>query len=213
MDISRYGEEGIRIVFGKTIDEEVHERVRRFFFYLSSLALKEIIDIIPSFHSCLIRFDSEKTSYEELSRILRAAEGKFASAGRPEPGHFDIPVTYGGKYGPDMEFVSSYCGLTEEEVIEVHSSRIYRVFAVGFMPGFPYLGVVDKRLFTPRMETPRIKVPEGSVGLAQLQTGIYPFESPAGWRIIGKTDIRLFDAETAPFSLLQIGDTVRFVRI
>jgi len=131
----------------------------------------------------------------------------------PEPHHHDIPVMYGGEYGPDMEFVTSYSGLTEEEVIEVHTGTIYTVFAVGFMPGFPYLGPLDKRLYSPRLETPRLKVPEGSVGIAQLQTGIYPFESPAGWRIIGKTHVPLFDYRKPPYSLMHIGDMVEFVRI
>jgi KipI family sensor histidine kinase inhibitor len=130
----------------------------------------------------------------------------------PKPALHEIPVKYGGEYGPDMEFVSSYSGLTEDEVIEVHTSTLYTVFTVGFIPGFPYMGIVDKRLYAPRLDTPRLKVPEGSVGLAQLQTGIYSFESPAGWRIIGKTNMPLFDYKKEPYSLLKIGDMVRFVR-
>ena len=119
-------------------------------------------------------------------------------------------VMYGGEYGPDMEFICSYSGLAEEDVIEIHTSAVYTVFTVGFLPGFPYMGILDKRLYVPRLETPRLKVPEGSVGLAQLQTGIYPFESPAGWRILGKTETPLFDYRNEPHSLMTIGDTVRF---
>jgi KipI family sensor histidine kinase inhibitor len=111
-----------------------------------------------------------------------------------------------------MRFVSEYTGLTEEEVIEIHTSSAYTVFMVGFLPGFPYLGPLDKRLYVPRLETPKMKTLEGSVGLAQFQTGIYPFESPSGWRIIGKTSVRLFDPLRQPYSIFQIGDTVRFVR-
>ena len=111
-----------------------------------------------------------------------------------------------------MDFVCSYSGLSAQEVIEVHSSVTYRVFALGFMPGFPYLGILDRRIYVPRQETPVLKVPQGSVGLAQLQTGIYPFESPAGWRIIGRTMKRLFDHDQEPFSLFHCGDLVRFVQ-
>ena len=120
---------------------------------------------------------------------------------------------YGGQYGPDMEFVCSYAGLAADEVVEIHAGAIYTVFTVGFMPGFPYLGTLDKRLFVPRLETPRLKVNEGSVGIAQFQTGIYSFESPGGWRIIGKTDKRLFDHTQEPYSLMKIGDQVRFVPV
>ena len=128
------------------------------------------------------------------------------------PALHEVPVIYGGEYGPDLEFVSEYCGLTEDEIVEIHTASVYAVFAVGFLPGFPYLGPLDKRLFTPRLEAPRLKVPEGSVGIARLQTGIYPFDSPSGWRIIGKTELRLFDHSKTPPSLLKLGDLVRFVR-
>jgi inhibitor of KinA len=213
MKLSRYGEDGIRIVFGETIDSATHEEVRRYFFSLKSLAKEGIREIIPSFHTILISFDEEKIPYDELSAFLIAKEHDFSAVEIPEPVLHEIPAFYGGDYGPDMDFVSSYSGLSAEEIIEIHSSTIYTVFAVGFMPGFPYLGVLDKRLYVPRLDTPRTKVAEGSIGLAQLQTGIYSFESPGGWRIIGRTDRELFDARKAPYSLLQMGDRVRFIRI
>ena len=213
MDFLRYGEDGIRIVFGEGVDPELHEKVRRYYYFLKYLRLENVFDIIPSFRSCLIYFDSGRTSFEYLTAILAEREGEMGNAPVPEPAQHEIPVMYGGEYGPDMEFIRSYSGLTEEEVIEIHTGRVYTVFAVGFMPGFPYLGPLDKRLYAPRLETPRVKVPEGSVGLAQLQTGIYSFESPAGWRILGKTDVNLFDHKREPYSLMAIGDKVRFIRI
>jgi KipI family sensor histidine kinase inhibitor len=112
-----------------------------------------------------------------------------------------------------MESVCAYTGLTEEEVVECHASAVYTVFAVGFLPGFPYLGPLDKKLFMPRLDAPRVKVPEGSIGIAQLQTGIFPFDSPSGWRIIGKARLRLFDADRPPYSLFAMGDRVRFVSV
>jgi inhibitor of KinA len=212
MNISRYGEEGIRILFGEKIDLEIHEKVRRYYFFLKFLQFAEITDIVPSFRSCLILFDRRKISYETLTAALREKEYLLARMDVPVPKTCEIPVEYGGEKGFDIPFVSSHTGLTEDEIIEIHTSVTYTVFAVGFMPGFPYLGVLDQRLHVPRLETPRLKVPEGSVGLAQLQTGIYPFESPAGWRIIGRTDKKLFDYSKEPYSLLQIGDKVRFRR-
>jgi KipI family sensor histidine kinase inhibitor len=212
MNISRYGEEGIRILFGEKIDLEIHEKVRRYYFFLKSLQLEEITDIIPSFRSCLILFDRKKTSYEALTASLREKEFLIANIDIPEPKTCEVPVEYGGESGFDIDFVASHTGLSEDEIIEIHTSVTYKVFAVGFMPGFPYLGILDQRLHVPRLETPRLRVPEGSVGLAQLQTGIYPFESPAGWRIIGRTNKKLFDCNKEPYSTLQIGDKVRFRR-
>ncbi len=212
MNISRYGEEGIRILFGEKIDLEIHEKVRRYYFFLKSLQLKEITDIIPSFRSCLILFDRKKTSYDALAAFLQERESLLAHIDIPNPKTCEVPVEYGGENGFDIDFVASHTGLSEDEIIEIHSSVTYEVFAVGFLPGFPYLGILDQRLCVPRLTTPRVKVPEGSVGLAQLQTGIYPFESPAGWRIIGRTDKKLFNYDKEPYSIFQIGDKVRFIR-
>ncbi len=213
MDSSRYGEAGVRILFGNTIDLETSKEIRKFYLYLKSLQQDDIIDIIPSFRSCLIHFNGRSTSYDDFICFLIDKSEEIASFRVPEPMSHEIPVQYGGEYGPDMEFVCSYSGLNEEEVIEIHASTIYTVFAVGFIPGFPYMGTVDRRIYAPRLETPRLKVPEGSVGLAQLQTGIYSFESPAGWRIIGKTNVQLFNSKEEPYSLLQMGDLVRFVPV
>jgi inhibitor of KinA len=213
MDISRYGEEGVRIIFGESIDLEVHEKVRRCYFFLKSLQLKEITDIIPSYRSCIVFFNGRKTSFKKLTAILTEKESFMAGVDVPEPSIREIPVEYGGENGLDMASVVSYTGLSENEIIDIHTSVIYTVFAVGFMPGFPYLGILDRRLYVPRLETPRVKIPEGSVGLAQLQTGVYPFESPAGWRIIGKTGKKLFDYNKKPYSFFQIGDKVRFIRV
>ena len=212
MNCSRYGEDGIHIFFGEEIKDEVCESIRRFTLFLKSVRLPEIIDIIPSFRSCLIHFDLRQTSSERLIAFLKKSQGKIDRLQIPDPLTHEIPVSYGGEDGPDIGFVTSYSGLSREEVVEIHTSKIYTVFAVGFMPGFPYLGTLDRRLYVPRLETPRVKVPQGSVGLAQHQTGIYPFESPGGWQIIGKTSVQLFNWTKEPYSLLQIGDRVRFFR-
>jgi len=211
MRVEPYGENAIRITFGDQIDVDILQQIRGYCSFLKSLNLDGIVEIIPSFVSCLIVFDPRVQSYERLLPEIQKENEAIGQDLAPLTFH-EIPVIYGGEYGPDLHFVSEYCGLSEDEVIELHTRTVYAVFCVGFLPGYPYLGPLDKKLFTPRLETPRLKVPEGSVGIAQLQTGIYPFESPSGWRIIGKTERTLFDHRKEPYSLMKLGDLVRFVR-
>jgi KipI family sensor histidine kinase inhibitor len=211
MIIQRYAENALRIIFGSQIDMEVHEKVRRAFFLLISLQRIDIIEIIPSFCSCLVIYEDDLTSYDTLAGLLKERLADLSAVELPAPQVHEIPVHYGGDYGPDLSFVAKHCQLSVAEVIERHCAEIYTVFTVGFTPGFPYLGTLDERIAAPRLETPRTRIPAGSVGIAQRQTGIYPFESPAGWQIIGRTDVRLFDTTRPPYSLMQIGDKVRFI--
>jgi inhibitor of KinA len=213
MILSRYGEDGIRIQFGNTIDVETNEKVRRYYYFIKSQKIEDVIDIVPSYASCLIHFDLGTVTYHDMLDRLRHAVTDIASAAIPDPSMHEIPVHYAGDYGPDMPLVCSLTGLNEEEVISIHSSTLYRVFTVGFIPGFPYLGILDERLNVPRLETPRVRVPKGSIGIAQLQTGVYTFESPGGWRIIGRTDVEFFTSSKEPYSLMQLGDIVRFVPV
>ncbi|MBA4396470.1 MAG: allophanate hydrolase [Syntrophus sp. (in: bacteria)] len=214
MNLSRYGEDGIRVLFGNVIDLDVHEKVRHFFYFIKSLQRPDIIDIIPSFRSCLIHFDLGQTSYEQLSSLILEAQNQALSVhALPAPVTHEIPVHYGGEHGLDMASVRSHTGLTDEEIIDIHTGVEYTVYAVGFVPGFPYLGTLDPRLNVPRLETPRTRIPGGSVGIAQRQTGVYPFASPAGWRIIGRTDVTLFDPQKEPYGIMQIGDKVKFIRL
>jgi inhibitor of KinA len=213
MIISRYGENGIRMVFGHEVDWDVHDQVRRCFQYLVAIKRPDILDIIPAFCSCLILFDDEQISFEKLCAYLTDNSDAMLSVVLPDPVIHEILVRYGGEYGPDLDFVATHTMFTHEEVIEIHTSAVYTVFTVGFIPGFPYLGPLDQRLYTPRLKTPRVKVPPGSVGIALNQTGIYPFESPGGWQLIGRTDRKLFSKEKEPYSLMKMGDRVRFVRV
>ncbi len=210
MIIRRYSENALRIIFGSQIDLTVHEQVRRAFYICRSLRRPDILEIVPSFCACVITFDTEATSYESLSGLLQEKLADLSTVEMPLPQLHEIPVRYGGDYGPDLSFVARHCQLSAAEVIARHCAEIYTVYTVGFTPGFPYLGTLDETIAAPRLETPRTRVPAGSVGIAQRQTGIYPFESPAGWQIIGRTDTRLFDTGRPPFSLMQIGDQVRF---
>jgi inhibitor of KinA len=125
----------------------------------------------------------------------------------------ELPVCYGGEFGPDLEEVAARCGLSAAEVMARHSTAEYRVYMLGFSPGFPYLGGLDPAIAAPRRETPRLRVPAGSVGIAGMQTGIYPQESPGGWQIIGRTPGRLFRPDRAEPCLLGPGDRLRFVPV
>jgi inhibitor of KinA len=131
----------------------------------------------------------------------------------PSPRIVEIPVAYGGEFGPDLQWVANYLKINREEVVHLHTQPIYQVYMIGFMPGFPYMGEVLDSLVTPRRETPRTHVMQGSVGIAQKQTGVYPVKSPGGWQIIGRTPIRLFDPQKNPPSFLEMGDRVKFYAI
>jgi inhibitor of KinA len=213
MIIQRYAENAVRVIFGNRIDLEVHEKVRRAFYILRSLSRPGIRDIIPSYCSCVLVYDEESTTFASLQAFLEERLENLQSLEPPPPRVHDIPTRYGGKLGPDLPFVSSHTKLSVDDVIDIHCSTLYTVFTVGFTPGFPYLGILDARIEVPRLETPRTRIPAGSVGIAQRQTGIYPFASPAGWQIIGHTDVKLFDPYGEPYSLMQIGDKVRFKAI
>jgi len=165
---------------------------------------------VPAYSSLAVIYDP---TLIDFGGVKRAVEGVEASAESFEGELVEIPVVYGGEYGPDLEFVAKHSGLSVDEVIEIHSKPVYRVYFLGFLPGFAYLGGMDERIAAPRLERPRLKVPSGSVGIAGKQTGIYPIESPGGWRLIGRTPLRLFNPEKEPPTLLQPGDRVKFVPV
>ena len=150
-------------------------QVRRAFFICRSLDRREILEIVPSFCACVIIYDEERISFPELAALLQERLADLSSVEMPPPRIHEIPVRYGGEYGPDLSFVAGHCHLRPEEVIARHTGELYTVYTVGFTPGFPYLGTLDAAIAAPRLETPRTRIPAGSVGIAQRQTGIYPF--------------------------------------
>jgi KipI family sensor histidine kinase inhibitor len=166
-------------------------------------------DVVPAFSSVAVYFDPLATDLARLESVVRRADG--AATAERSGRSVDIPVAYGGEYGPDLGAVAEFSGLAESHVIELHAGHPYRVFMLGFQPGFPYLAAVDERIAMPRRASPRVRVPAGSVGIAGLQTGIYPRESPGGWQIVGRTAVAMFDPTRSPAALLAPGDTVRFV--
>ena len=167
----------------------------------------------PAYCSLLVKFDALKFSHEEVEGILRRFLARLDEVKLSEPRLVEIPVCYGGEFGPDLVEVATLREMTPAQVIELHSSVEYLVYFLGFVPGFAYLGELPKELVTPRLAAPRRKVPVGSVGIAASHTGVYPFATPGGWRLLGRTPIKMFRADREGLSLLAIGDRVRFTPI
>jgi KipI family sensor histidine kinase inhibitor len=170
-----------------------------------------VTNVHPAYASILIDFDPLTTGRFDLERIAAELFAQAATAPLPQPRIVEIPVVYGGEYGPDLEAVAALTGHTPDEVVAIHSSAEYLVYFLGFSPGFPYLGGLPESIAAPRLETPRRRVPAGSVAIGGRQTGVYPVASPGGWRIIGRTLLHLFTPAADPPVLLQMGDHVRFI--
>jgi inhibitor of KinA len=199
------------VELGDTVDEEVNARVHLLATAVARQLASDVEEVVPTYRSLLILFDPLRVKRSLLIRrvekILAALPGG-AALRRSRVVH--IPVCYGGELGPDLEFVAQHSGLSAQEVVAVHASAAYRVYMLGFTPGFPYLGGMSPRIAVPRLEQPRPRIPAGTVGIAGEQTGIYPVESPGGWRLIGRTPLRLFDwTRPEPF-LVRAGDLLRF---
>ena len=210
------GDSGLLVEFGATIEPSVHRQVMHLFRGLKEKNIGGVLDVVPAYASLLVQIDPWRISFErlrmEIDEVLADAaiiEQEHAAEGRI----VDIPVSYGGEDGPDLEDVCRYHGLSVKEVIALHTAPLYTVYMIGFTPGFPYLGGLDPRLITPRRTTPRKRVPAGSVGIADRQTGIYSIDSPGGWQLIGRTPLLLFDPTGERPFLLEPGDRIRFVPI
>jgi inhibitor of KinA len=199
------------IELGEEIDQATHQKVRRVAHLIDSGSPEGMVEYIPAFTTVTVIYDPLVTSYELFSKRLQTLlDQPPAESAALEDRRVDIPVCYGGDFGPDLDGVASHTGLSSAEVIAIHSEPEYLVYMIGFAPGFPYLGGMPERLASPRRESPRAKIPAGSVGIAGSQTGVYPIETPGGWQLIGRTPLRLFRPEKNEPSLLRTGDRVRF---
>ena len=204
------GDRSILVELGETISPEVNRRVQELMLQLQQARLPGVQEFAPGYRSLLVVFDPLAISPAVLKTRITAAAAQPSSSGLPQAKLITVPVFYGGDYGPDLEWVSGHLGIPTDEVIRLHTETVYRVYMIGFMPGYPYMGELPPALAVPRRSTPRTRVPKGSVGIAQRQTGIYPVESPGGWQIIGWTPIELFDPSRQLPSLLEMGDRVKF---
>jgi KipI family sensor histidine kinase inhibitor len=207
---SAAGDAAILIQFGERIDLAINRRAHALARSIAAAPLPGVGEAVPGYTTLLVHYDPLQLEYERVLAWLRDQAGQVADDVLPAPRRVSVPVRYGGEQGPDLAFVANHCQMTPAEVIRRHTSGEYPVYFLGFTPGFPYLGGLDARLATPRLATPRTRVPAGSVGIAGPQTGIYPVDSPGGWRLIGWTPLKLFDPTADPPALLAPGDVVVF---
>ncbi len=214
-DIVRFlpaSDQSLLVYLGQEISFDAHQRVIKLLRLLAHKPIVGVHDLHPAYCSVLINFDMLKLRHDELEEILRSYLAQLEEELLPESRQIEIPVCYGGDFGPDLDDVCTTLGITPTQAVELHVSVSYTVYFFGFVPGFAYLGELPKLLAIPRLSSPRRHVPQGSVGIAGNQTGVYPFATPGGWRLIGRTPSTMFHAENAT-SLLSIGDRVRFVPI
>ena len=206
------GDTGLLASFEQRIAQSVGAAVAALNTRVAAAAIPGVVETVPAFASLLIFYDPLVTEYDAVAdAVQKLAQAPSSDTAAEEGRLVEIPVCYGGAFGPDLPFVAEHAGLTEKEVIELHAGREYRIYMLGFLPGFPYLGGLDERLHTPRLSTPRTRIPAGSVGIGGKQTGIYPMESPGGWQLIGRTPLTLFaPGEPLPYAA---GDRIRFVPI
>lgn len=205
----------ITIEYSQQISEEINRHVVALQEYIEQADLPGFIECVPAYSSLTVYFD-KKSDLQELQRIIENKISTFSDFENSDQSQHNIqtpviiPVCYDLEFGSDLNTVSAQLGLSIEEIIELHSKQFYRVYMIGFIPGFPYMGTLPRELEMPRKKTPTLKVPAGSVAIAGKQTGIYPAEVPGGWHIIGKTPIRLFNKSIPPYCLLKAGDLVQF---
>ncbi|WP_188207494.1 5-oxoprolinase subunit PxpB [Alkalibacillus aidingensis] len=208
------GDQVAVVQFGEDISKDTHEQVMLFEKLIRNSSIKGLVDIIPTYHSVAVYYNWRVLQFDHvralLEEMLAETENSKTSMSKRT---VTIPVCYDEQYGPDLDHLQQYHQISKKDIIRLHTEQIYLVYMIGFLPGFPYLGGLNKRLDTPRLETPRATVPSGSVGIAGNQTGIYPLESPGGWNLIGRTPVSLFDPEQDEPTLLKMGDLLRFQSI
>ncbi|MBE6933135.1 MAG: 5-oxoprolinase subunit PxpB [Ruminococcaceae bacterium] len=207
------GDTSVAVVFGDEISEDINTKIRAFDKALNDEQIVGIYETVPTYCALTIHYAPEVIRYRELRDKLEAMLSQSHKIQKMNTIVMEIPVLYGGEYGPDLEYVAKHNNLTPEEVIRRHSGAEYLIYMLGFTPGFSYMGGMDESIATPRLKTPRVLIPAGSVGIAGKQTGIYPIDSPGGWQLIGRTPVRLYDANRDTPILLDAGLHVKFIPI
>lgn len=212
-EFSPLGDCGVRIVFGHEISPAIHARLRRFGAALDAAPLPGVTEWVCGYAVVSVYYRPWIVSYDTLCAALRQRLRLQDSAPSLPKRVVELPVCYGGEFGPDLEDAARHCGLSAAEMIQKHTEPFYHVYFLGFLPGFAYLGGLPPTLAVPRRSVPRLAVPAGAVGIAGEQTGIYPLQTPGGWQVIGRTPHKLYDPRREPPSLLALGDAIRFVSV
>lgn len=224
-EIKPLGETALIVKFGNEISPQIHYKIKSLSEYLEKYPFVGMVEYVISYTSLAIYYNpftvkksfsqyKEQSAVQIVATYIKDCVQKMQQVDESRANVVEIPVCYGGKYGPDIEFVAKHNNLSMQEVIDIHTAPQYLVYMIGFCPGFPYLGGMDKRIATPRREVPRIEIPARSIGIAGEQTGGYPISTPGGWQIIGRTPIEMFnpDDEENP-TLLHSGDLVKFYAV
>lgn len=205
-------DQALLVTLGAEIGLAVHHRVVQLLHAVESARIPGVVNLHPAYCSLLIRFNSLAISHADLKAQVRALAESIATIEPPPARIVEIPVRYGGEFGPDLDDVAALCQLSPQQVIDLHASTTYSVYFLGFVPGFAYMGRVPRSIMVPRLDTPRKQVPAGSVSIANDQTAVYSISTPGGWRLIGRTDnVKLFDPARENLSVLNPGDQVRFL--
>jgi KipI family sensor histidine kinase inhibitor len=213
------GDSSALVQLGDEIEFDINQRVHALSSLIEASNVEGIVETVPAYSTVLVHYDPLVFSFTAIKNRLQATMAQVEETAsrkprqaRPEHGRrVEVPVRYGGEYGIDLESVARHLRLSVEDVIRIHSEKIYMVYMMGFTPGYPYIGKLDDSLVMPRLETPRTRVPAGTVAIAGLQTGIYSIESPGGWNLIGWTPLKLFDPESESPFLFSPGAEVKFV--
>ena len=205
------GDSALLVQLGSEIDLVINQKVHALAELVNTSTLEGIVETVPAYSTLLVHYDPLLLSFAQVKDHLAMKLSQIEGMRSQKPRQVEVPVRYGGEYGPDLEFVALHCALEVEDVVRIHSENIYTVFMMGFTPGYPYMGRLDDAIITPRMETPRTRVPAGTVAIAGSQTGIYPIDSPGGWCLIGHTVLKLFDPQSESPFLFSPGDQVRFI--
>jgi len=207
------GDSAIVVEFEEAIDPAVNIRTIAFAEAIQSSQIRGVRDVVPTYRSVAIYYDPLRTDSDMLMSSVEREAVKPAARSADAEAPIRIPVCYQSELGPDLPGVAAFAALAEDDVVRIHTAATYRVFMLGFVPGFAYLGIVDARIAMARHSSPRVRVPLGSVGIAGVQTGIYPAETPGGWQLIGRTPVKPFDPARAQPFLLKAGDPVQFYPI
>ena len=207
------GDTSLTVEFGNEISQTINTRIRAFNIALEKSGIPGIVETVPTYRSLMVHYDPSVILYDALVERMQALLGQLDHITIPPSDVLEIPVLYGGEEGQDLDFVAQHAGKTVQEVIDIHTSTEYLIYMLGFTPGFTYLGGMSEAIATPRLKTPRVKIPAGSVGIAGAQTGVYPIDSPGGWQLIGRTPVRMYDPDRETPILPQAGQYIHFYPI
>ena len=207
------GDRGMVAEFGNVISIQINDQVQQLKKCLSNEQIQGVLELQPTFRSLMIYYDPLKISYEELEKRVRILGSAETLKNHKKKRILKIPCCYGARFGLDLRDMEKHTGLDRDEIIAIHSSVDYRIYMMGFLPGFVYLGGLDSRIEMPRLSTPRVKIPAGAVGIGGNQTGVYPVASPGGWRLIGGTPVEFYDAGRQEPILRRAGEYIRFVPV